>query len=296
MADIGDNTCYTGRRMRIKIPQPIFWIYSFFLLSIPISGLAASGDFRTDGSPSIIRAEDNRLTVKLKDIPLEKVLTEIANQTGIQIIFYGPMEGLLSADFSDLPLDKGLRRLTRDFDHIFIYHPAKAKGSELEIKKVIICSETGKRPNKRLERRVIESRNWTRQGPKEARLEPLVKALKDRDPEVREEAVDSLAELKDERAIVYLTDVLLSDKNEDVRESAAAALGELGDERAIDPLIQALRDKDAGVRESAVNALAEIGSKEVISPLMDALSDEDEDVREAVEEALEEITEGDFSH
>jgi hypothetical protein len=253
--------------MRIKISLPILWIYSFVLLSIPISTLAASGESRTAGPPSIIRAENNRLTVKLIDIPLDKVLTEIANQTGIQIIFYGPMEGLLSADFSDLPLDKGLRRLTQDFDHIFIYHPAKAKGSELEIKTVIIRSEEGKRPKKRLEPRVIESRNLTRHGPKEARLGPLVKALKDRDPEVREEAVDSLAELEDERVIVYLTDVLLNDNNEDVRGSAAEALGDLGDERAVDPLIQALRDKDAGVRESAINALAEIGSKEAISPL-----------------------------
>ena len=279
----------------MKIPQSLSWIYIFLFLSIPIYGLGASEDSKYDGPPFVVRTKNNLLTVKLRDIPMEKVLAEIANQTGIQIIFYGPMEGFLSADFSDLPLHKGLRQLTRGFNHIFIYRRGKARGSASEIKEAIIFSKTDKKPNKKVEPRVIEPKKWPPQELKKATLESLVKALEDEDPEVREDAVDLLAELKDERAIVHLTEVLLNDKEEDVRESAAEAMGELGDERAIDPLIQALGDKDAGVRESAVDALAEVGGKKVISPLMGALSDEDEDVREAAADALKEITGKDFS-
>ena len=277
--------------MRMKIPQLLSWIYIFLLLSLPIYGLGAPGDSRNDGSPFTIQARNNRLTVKLRDIPLEKVLTEIANQTGIQIIFYGPMEGFLSADFSDLPLNKGLRQLTRGFNHIFIYCGGKAKDLGPEIKKVIIYSKTGERPDKRLEPRVIKTKKWL---PEELTA-VLVKALEDKNPEVREDAVDLLAELKDERVIVHLTEVLLNDKDEDVRESAAEAMGELGDERAIDPLIKALGDKDAGVRESVVDALADVGGDKVISPLMDALGDEDEDVRETAADALKKITGRDHS-
>jgi HEAT repeat protein len=265
------------------------------LLITPIPSVSASRDSSTPGAPVIIRVSNNLLTVKLKDVPLEKALTEIANQAGIQIVSYGPLEGIVSADFTELPLDEGLRRLIRDLDHIFIYHEGKSRGSEPEVKKVLIYSKTGKKPNEGLRTSLIGPQKRPTQGPPVASPEFLVKALEDKDPEVRQEAVDRLAESKDERAVTELIKVLLKDKDEDVRESAADALGELGDERAVAPLVQALKDRDAGVRESAVDALRHIGGEAVIRPLMDALKDEDEDVREAAAEALKELTGRDIS-
>jgi hypothetical protein len=296
MGDIGNNMCDGGRKVLLKIPQSISWICIFLLLSFPVSSLDAAGDSKSEGSGFLIRIKDNLLTVKLKDTPLETVLTEIANQTGIQIIFYGPMEGALSADFSALPLDNGLKRLVREFNHVFVYQEGKTKGSEPEIVKIIIYSKMGERPRKGLEARVIEPKKWSPEKLKEVSLDSLLRALEDKDPEVREEAVDFLSGLKDERANVHLAEVLLTDEDKDVRESAAGALGELKDKRAIDPLIEALRDKDAGVRESAADALAEIGGEEVISPLMDALRDENEDVRETAADGLKEITGRHFTY
>ena len=167
------------KRVRMKISQSLSWIYIFLIVSIPIYGLGASGDSKNDGRPFIIQARNNRLTVKLKDIPLEKVLAEIANQTGIQIIFYGAMEGLLSADFSKLPLDEGLKQLTRGFNHVFIYRARKTRGSGPEIKEAIIFSKTGTRPNKKGEPRIIEPQKRPPQELKKATLESLVKALED---------------------------------------------------------------------------------------------------------------------
>ena len=285
--------CDVERRGRVKIPHPFLWIYFSLLLSIPISNL---GDAGAGGSPFVVQVEDNLLTLRLKDAPLEKVLTEIAHQAGIQITFYGRMEGALSADFSDLPMEKGLRRLIRDFNYVFIYGAEKGRRGDPAIKELIIYSKEGKGPHKRIAPRVIAPQEQSSHGLKQASLEALVKALEDKDPEVREDAVDILAEVKDERAIAHLTKVLLNDKDEDVRESAAEALGDLRDKRAIGPLVEALRDRDAGVRESAVDALGVIGGDEVISPLMDALTDEDEDVREAAADALKELTGRDFSH
>lgn len=289
---MGNDMCDVGTMVRAKIPQPVIWIFFSLLLSIPLSSLGDSGAAQ---SPFVVRVKDNLLTVKLKDAPLEKVLAEIANQAGISITFYGSMEGYLSAEFSDFPVEKGLKRLIKDFNYVFIYGAGKGKGGGPAIKELIIYAKEGKGPHKRISPRVIAPQQRPSRGPKRASLEVLVKALGDKDPEVREEAVYSLAESRDERAIAHLAGVLLNDKDEDVRESAAEALGDLGDKRAIAPLMEALRDKDAGVRESAVDALGEIGGEEVISPLMDALRDEDEDVREAAADALEDITGRDFS-
>jgi hypothetical protein len=278
----------------MKIAGLVCWFNILLLLFAPVPSVSASRNPGTAGSPLLIRFSNNLLTVKLKDAPLEKVLTEIAHQAGIQIVFYGLLEGVVSADFTDLPLDEGLRRLIRDLDHIFLYREGKTGISEPEVKKVLVYSKKGKKPNERLRTGLIGPQKRPTQDPPTASPEFGVKALEDKDPEVRQEAVDRLAESKDERAIIELTKVLLNDKDGDVRESAAEALGELGDERAIAPLVQALKDKDAGVRESAVDALGRIGGEAVIRPLMDALKDEDEDVREAAATALKNLTGKDF--
>ena len=51
----------------------------------------------------------------------------------------------------------------------------------------------------------------------------------------------------------------LGDKNEYTRYHAAIALGEIGDKRAVEPLINILEDKDEDVRESTINALKMLG-------------------------------------
>jgi hypothetical protein len=161
--------------------------------------LGASGNPKADSSTFVIRTKDKRLTVKLKDISAGKVFAEIADQTGIQIIFYGSTEGTLSADFSDLPVDKGLRRLTRGFDHVFIYRRREKRGSRPEIEKVIIYSKSNERHKKGLGPGGIPNKKKPQRKFNDAFLDSMVKALEDKDPEIREEAVDLLAKLKDER-------------------------------------------------------------------------------------------------
>lgn len=289
---------HDGYRMGLRIPQPFFLTCILLLLSFPVLGLGASGDSGTGSSSFVLKVKDNLLTLKANDIPLKEVLTEIVNQTGIHILIHGELEEVLSADFSGLPLDEGLRRLIKDSNYVFIYETGKGKGGEPPIKQVIIYSKKGGGPTERLESRVMVPEKREKHLPEtleEASLDSLVRALKDKDPGVREEAVDRLVELDDRRVIIPLTRVLLQDSAPDVRETAAEALGELGDKRAVRPLVQALRDREAGVRESAVDALAEIGGQEAINALKGALRDEDEDVREAAADALEEMTEKDFS-
>lgn len=275
----------------MRIGESIPWICVFLSVVIPWAGLSMAAD-----APFVLKAQKDRIMLKATDISLKEVLTEIVNQTGIRIIVHGELDGLLSADFSDLSLDEGLKRLVKDFNYVFIYDPGKGKAEAPSVTEVIIYSKKGEFPKERLEPRVITRQQERAQEVtestevEEVTFESLVKALEDNDPEVREEAVDNLGESEDERAVAHLTEVLLKDRDVDVREVAAEALGEIGDARAISALIQALRDKDPGVRESAVDALAEIGGDRVIDPLMGALQDEDGDVREAAVDALEEIT------
>lgn len=266
----------------------VFFIY-LLLFFVPISALADSKNNKE--SSFAVRVKDHLLTVKVKDIPMKKVLTEIANQAQIKILFYGPAEELLSADFSDIPLDKGVKRLTARSNYAFIYGPKKTKMVEPEIREIIIYPKTGGSRGKSVGPTIIGPKQLASEEQKEAILVSLFKALEDNDPVVREETVYLLSEFKDESVIKHLAQVLVNDEDQAVRASAAEELGDFGDQSAIGPLIKALEDSDPRVRESVVEALGAIGGKRVISKLTEALEDEDEDVRYAAAEALGEIKE-----
>ena len=100
-------------------------------------------------------------------------------------------------------------------------------------------------------------------------LEPLIGALKDKNPHVRVLAAVALEELENPKAVEALI-AALKDENLDVQSSAARALGEINDTRAVDPLIAALKDKKPEVRGTAAVALGEIGDKKATMPLVAA--------------------------
>lgn len=72
----------------------------------------------------------------------------------------------------------------------------------------------------------------------------------------------------------------LNDENEDVREQALNALANMRDPRAIPGLLRALRDTSVGVREQALNALAQFDTPEATEGIISALKDSSADVRE----------------
>ncbi|MBU2547388.1 MAG: HEAT repeat domain-containing protein [Proteobacteria bacterium] len=90
-------------------------------------------------------------------------------------------------------------------------------------------------------------------------VEPLTRALRDEEFQVRRNAAFSLGQLigaqrnrRYSRTVAELID-RLKDESPPVREAAAYALGRIGDRKAIEPLIEALADEEA--RFQAHNAL-----------------------------------------
>ncbi len=82
----------------------------------------------------------------------------------------------------------------------------------------------------------------------------------------------------------------LSNENSKVRQNAVETLGEVADRRAVEPLAHALTGSDADVRLSAALALGMIGDASGTAPLKFALKNErDEAVRGALETALDMI-------
>lgn len=113
-------------------------------------------------------------------------------------------------------------------------------------------------------------------------LDPLMQYL--RNEEFKDHAANALVELG-QPAVPRLIEAL-KDKDENVRKQAVVALGRIKQAEAIDPLIGMLADKDWYTRLTAAAALEAIGDergREAIKPLM---KDQDMVVRMRVERIL----------
>lgn len=116
-------------------------------------------------------------------------------------------------------------------------------------------------------------------------VDGLIKALKNRDSQVRRSASAALGKIADKRAMEPLAQAL-KDKDDFVRGEAAATLCRIGDSTVVEPLIQALKDKYWLVRLNAVKALGTIGDPRADYPLAQALGDETKSIRIQAAEAL----------
>ncbi len=141
-------------------------------------------------------------------------------------------------------------------------------------------------------------------------LEPLIAALKDPEPMVREIAAQGLGYLGDERATAPLAAALsdpddmvrrraasalitipavsalpqlshtaTSDSSPAVRRFAAEALGWINDPRVVEPLIKAAADTSPEVRRYAATELGRRGEKSAVTALTNLFNDPDDDVR-----------------
>ena len=97
----------------------------------------------------------------------------------------------------------------------------------------------------------------------------FIKALRDKDPIVRQDAVEALGIIGDKRATEPLIKALRN-KDEIVRDYAVKALETFGDERAVEPLIKLLASRSKS-RAVAAKALGTFGDVRAIEPLIKAL-------------------------
>jgi HEAT repeat protein len=112
-------------------------------------------------------------------------------------------------------------------------------------------------------------------------FDPILKALKDKNPSVREAAASYLKHLGKlsegcckETSIIPSLIGALEDSTPRVREEASAALAYYKDWQTIDPLIRRLKDESPWVRLNAAFALGELKAPRVVDPLLDLLNDQ----------------------
>jgi hypothetical protein len=280
-------------------------------LAVPLlsPALAALG-LPSNGASPPIHVRGDRLSVQLQGVPWPVVLAELERQGGFTVRVWGALDGVATAAFDALPLEKGLRRLFRDADLVLLYagtgsqsrllqlwirsreERGPAQGSptavhnSLEV--VLGLAATAETQEERQRAIAILAEGGDGHDPRVR--EVLLLALQDPAAAIRESAVDAFASLADETAVDELSRVLLEDPSEGVRESAAHALGQIASPRGVAALTRALADAVITVRQNAAEALGKIGGELAIDALQQALQDKAEEVQEVAQAAWRQLT------
>ncbi len=117
------------------------------------------------------------------------------------------------------------------------------------------------------------------------RMGELVKQLETGTKIEKLRAVYSLANLRGEKVLKSIS-IALKDDVEDVRSAAVRALVSTGDRRSLGYLVERLKDPSVMVIRDAVDGLASFGDPQLLSPLMQMLQSKDHGV---IEKALDAI-------
>ena len=126
---------------------------------------------------------------------------------------------------------------------------------------------------------------------------PFLKEIikKEKDTELREDAVFWLSQQGDDSVLDFLVDLAENDKTEDVREQAVFAISQIETEKAADALIDlAKNSRDYEVSKKAIFWLGQIASKKALPYLEDvAYSDEKIELQKQAVFALSQLEDGD---
>jgi hypothetical protein len=246
-ADLAESGARRGRRAIVT------WAVFAVLFFLRTPCLAA--DLASAGPPCLFEVTVDRglLTVDALAASLDLLLRTIAQQTGVHVLVDGDLNDLVTQSFRRLPLEEGIRRLTRGHSLSFVYTPGGGLGPA-PLGAVHVYPGA-----------------WNRTGVRAARLR----------------ALDTLKARGDASALAALTRMLRQDHDPALRAHAATALGRLGSARAVTALTVALRDPAPAVRCRAVAALLSVRAEAAVDALRPILqSDPDPRLRRAVVRAL----------
>jgi len=228
----------------------------------------SDGNSEGDSAPQLISLKARTLSVALENQPLRWVLDEISRQSGMMFDTAPEIsEHRVTDAFQNLPIERGLRRLLGSWDVFFFFG-----GDETEPRYAWVYPKgkgTGFRP--------IPPEQW-------ASTRELEEAFNDSDPQVREQALRSLAERKGKSALDLLISAL-DDANDRVRNGALNAAADSNLEIPPETLIRlAGSDPSPAVRLSALAAISNYvdepsANLDIMAIAINASTDTDPEVR-----------------
>jgi hypothetical protein len=269
---------------------PFFLTALFVCCSITVAESSESDNLNKNPSDFSVKVRNSLLSVRASNLPLDRLMNEIMNQTSIIITMPAEDTKPLSAHFTDQPLDEGLKWLMRSYNTVFIYSAGNEHSQK--ISQIIIYPKDGEsnnkgpRPNNPVAERPSGMSSADIMRP---RQRVNTSNITDRNLLQRERSQGADENLAMDSSIAPLSRIVSNNEDGEDRLKAVQKLGDLEDENALIPLVSALHDDDPRVRKNAMDGLCRIGGKNVIRALEGCLEDQNDDVREIAAEALQKL-------
>jgi len=239
---------------------------------------SAPNDFYSSNSETPLTIQNNRITFKTKQVSLDRFMQELAGKTSIVVTAYEPLNDTVGVDFDNMPMEKGLKWILRDYNNVFIYEPAK-KG-EPRITKIIIFSRSAQRSG------TSQMPGKPNMAQAENQNPPRTQKGQSDLTRIEEQGKYAHYESKNGPAIARISKDLTKGNRDDHKLRAIQDLSSLNDEMAFVPLMQALYDENPKVSQDAMVALGKLDKENVSRALKGFLSDKDPRVRKITEETL----------
>lgn len=249
----------------------------FLIMSFAPSQHGAEGSYSLESPEVNIRSSEVHLsteivgdlfTADIRDADLDKVLKQVSDQMGIKFLLPPSLgKEKVMVRFSNLKIDDGLSKILAPYNHIFIYseedhnscqspttkltevriyprfHDGHKEGM-LELASVI-RPETSKRrlKNKDTDTKGYGTEDLDESGGRKS-LEDLSDDLNSSNPNVRLEAVRSLAGFGNEKSVGLLSSASREDNHPVVRKEAEKALEKMGETLNEDNTFELQADAD----------------------------------------------------
>jgi hypothetical protein len=204
-----------------------------------------------------VTVQSGRLSVRVDQTRLEEVLQAVAREARLEIVLNGAFGTPVTATFTDLPLDEGIRRLCRGHSIVMIYDgpPGTEPGSELTKVSVTSSFSDSRVANPTNHNAGAEIRADARSALL-PRPENLTAALRLGPADSRTKIIDALVDERGLDAVVQiLGDAATRDPDLRIRQSAIQALGSMASPGALEAIRAVLNDSSASVRSAANLAL-----------------------------------------
>jgi len=233
--------------------------------------------------PSLMsmRVEDDRVTATIANTPLQTVLKDFADRTGIIFEVRSQQNPQVTVNLYGVSFEEAIERLTPEFNTIFFYDNASGSARitlvqvfprvDSELQPSIVYLGTG----------VVTKTNDSIENAEQA-----LKALEEsKDAEVKERAVQILVNAKSEEGVRALIKAV-SDSDPAVRVAAIEGLAALNAHAALPDILRSLKDRHPAVRQSAATAIALLGTAQNVKDLRPLSLDKDAGVAAAAETAI----------
>ena len=178
--------------------------YLSIVVTLLFAAVSSSSAAAPNSSHQAVSVKDGLMTMQARNLPLRDVLQNISTQADVEIVVQGSVEQTVSADFSRTVLEEALRRITQDFNSVFMYGTQKSGQSCPPIERVLLYAKTAPgskvnaqtivfRPGSTLPVKITQQQPKSEQAQIESEeaeqpsIEAIVEQMKSNDPALRQE-------------------------------------------------------------------------------------------------------------